>query len=54
MLKMNGVKLEKIVDIDVYLFIEKELREGISYVAKRYSEADKKYMNNYNQTKPSK
>ena len=54
MLKMTGVKLEKIVDIDVYLFIEKELREGISYVAKRYSEADKKCMNNYNQTKPSK
>ena len=54
MLKMTGMRLEKIVDIDMYLFIEKGLREGISYIAKRQSEADKKYMNNYDQTKPSK
>ena len=26
MLKMTGVKLEKILDTDMYLFIEKELR----------------------------
>ena len=37
MLKMTGVRLEKILDIDMYLFIEKGLREGISYVAKRCS-----------------
>ena len=30
MLKMTGVKLEKILDIDKYLFIEKGLRGGIS------------------------
>ena len=35
MLKMTGVKLEKIFDIDKYLFIEKRLRGGISYIAKR-------------------
>ena len=29
MLKMTGVKLEKISDIDKYLFIEKGLRGGI-------------------------
>ena len=34
MLKMTGVKLEKIFDIDQYLFIEKRLRGGISYIAK--------------------
>ena len=33
-LKMTGVKLEKISDIDQYLFIEKRLRGGISYIAK--------------------
>ena len=33
MLKMTGIKLEKISDIDKYLFIEKGLR-GISYIAK--------------------
>ena len=35
MLKMNDVKLEKITDIDMYLFIQKGLRGGISYIAKR-------------------
>ena len=30
MLKMTGVKLEKNVDIGMYLFIEKGLRGGIS------------------------
>ena len=54
MLKMTGVKLEKISDIDMYLFIEKGLRGGISYIAKRYSEANNKYMKNYNPTKLSK
>ena len=34
MLKMTGVKLEKVSDIDKYLFIEKGLRGGISYNAK--------------------
>ena len=37
MLKMTGVKLEKISDTDKYLFIEKGLRGGISYIAKRYA-----------------
>ena len=47
MLEMTGVKLEKIFDIEMYLFIEKGLRGGISYIAKRYSEANNKYMKNY-------
>ena len=53
MLKMTGMRLEKIVDIDMYLFIEKGLRGGISYIAKIYSEANNKYMKNYDPTKPS-
>ena len=44
MLKMTGEKLEKILDIYMYLFIEKELKGGISNIAKRYSEANNKYM----------
>ena len=54
MLKMTGVKLEKISDIDKYLFIEKWLRGGISYIAKRYAEANNKYMNDYDPKKQSR
>ena len=51
MLKMTGIELEKISDIDQYLFIEKGLRRGISYIAKRY--ANNKCMNDYDPKKPS-
>ena len=34
MLKMTGVKLEKISDINMYLFIEKVLKGGIFYIVK--------------------
>ena len=37
MLKMTGVKLEKISNVDKYLFIKKGLTGGISYIAKRYA-----------------
>ena len=53
MLKVTSVKLEKISDIDKYLFIEKGLRGGISYIAKRYAKANNKYMNDYDPKKPS-
>ena len=53
MLKMNGVKLEKISDIDQYLFIEKGTRGGISYIAKIYAKANNKYMCDYDSNKQS-
>ena len=53
MLKMTGVKLEKISDIDKYLFIEKGLRGGISFIAKRYAKTSNKYMNDYDPKKLS-
>ena len=38
----------------MYLFIEKKLRGGISYIAKKHSKANNKYIKNYDPTKPSK
>ena len=54
MLKMAGVKLEKISVIDKYLFIKKWLRGGISCIAKRHAKANNKYMNDYDPKKKSK
>ena len=53
MLKMTGVKLEKMSDIEKYLFTEKGLRGGVSCIAKRYAKANNKYMNEYDPKKPS-
>ena len=53
MLKMTGIELEKISDIDKHLFIEKRLRGGISYITKRYAKANNKYLNDYDRKKPS-
>ena len=53
MLKMTVMKLEKISDIDKYLFIEKGLRGRISYIVKRCAKANNKYMNDYDPKKPS-
>ena len=53
MLKMTDVKLEKIPDIDKYLFIEKGSRGGISYISKRYAKANNKYISDYDSNKPA-
>ena len=41
MLRMTGIKLELIIDINVHSSIEKEMRGGISYISKKYSKVDK-------------
>ena len=51
MLKMAGIELELISDIDIHLFIEKVMRGGISYIAKRHSKRNNKYVKNYDSTK---
>ena len=54
MLKMTDIKLELMTDIDMFQFIEKGLRGGISYIANRYGEANNKYMKEYDEKAPSK
>ena len=52
-LKMIGIELELISDIDMHLFIEKRMRGGISYTVQRFSKANNKYMQLYDNKKPS-
>ena len=40
MLKMTGVKSEKVSNIDVHLFLEKGISGGISYISKRYAKSN--------------
>ena len=48
------MKFQKVSNIDMYLFIEKGLGGGISYIAKRYCKANNKYMKNFYPTQLSK
>ena len=52
-LKMTEIEFELISDIDMYLFIEKRMKKGISYIAKRISKANKKYIKSYDDNKPT-
>ena len=53
MLTMTNIELEKMSDTDKYLFIEKGLRGGISYMVKRYFKVNNKYLNYNDPKKPS-
>jgi hypothetical protein len=53
MLKKTKIQLELIHDVDMYQFIEKGLRGGVSNIAHRYSKAYNKYMKDYDESKPS-
>ena len=48
MLRITKVELELISDADMYLFFEKGMIGGGSYISKRYSKASNKYLKYYN------
>ena len=54
MIKMTRIELDLISDTDLHLFIEKGMRVGISYITKRHSTANNKYMECYDSSEKSK
>lgn len=54
MLNMTEIELELRHDVDMFQFIEKGMRGGISYIAHRYGQANNKYMQNYCPNEESK
>ena len=54
MLKMIDIKLKLIIDLDMFQFIEKGMRGGVSYIAHHYGKANNKYLREYDEKAPSK
>ena len=53
-LKETSQQLELLCDYDMLMMFERGIRGGMTHIAKRYSEANNKYMKDYDPEKPSK
>ena len=53
MLKYTGCRLETVQDVDILMFIEKGIRGGVSQCCNRFSQANNKYLDSYDDSKPS-
>ena len=54
MLEMTEIELELVSDLGMYFFNEGRMRGGISYISKRFSKANNKYMQSYDNKNPNK
>ena len=54
MLKMTDIKLELMIDVDMYQFIKKGMMVGVSYIENWYGKANNKYIKDYDENAPSK
>ena len=54
MLGIKKVDSERISDADMYLFFEKGMRDGVSYISKRFSKTNNKYFKSYDPKRESK
>lgn len=52
-LKVTGVTIELLTDIDMYLLIESGIRGGMCFTSKRYAKANNVYLANFNKNLPS-
>ena len=54
MLNMTKVELELITYPDMYIFFEKSMRGGVSYISNRYSKSNNKYLKSYDPKQESR
>ena len=53
MLKMTGVEMDYIQDIEQYAFVEENLRGGITTINHRLFSANNKFLDDYESDKPT-